>query len=152
MIDTKKAQGFLRKIDYYEPGDIIPNIEIYEGKYLYDFINNYLFIFILTTTCKACLNSLEGISNIVDKYKSMNFLLLVHTSNKNIEILKDIFGKSRVHYIKLSTIHRELNVNAYPWGIGLNGKGQIITSSACSTKKSLYHVIEPFYFLLGWEL
>lgn len=143
---------FLKKTEYFKIGDKIPNIKIDSSLFLYDFLDNYLFIFLLTTTCDACETTLEVMSEFRDSYKNLNFVLLVNTSEENIETLKRIFGESKVYYASLSSMEREYMIEGFPWGYGINRIGEIITSNACSTKNSILALMEPFSYSAGWEI
>lgn len=141
-----------KKTEYFNIGDKIPNVKIDNSLFLYDFLDNHLFIFLLTTTCDACETTLEVMSEFKDCYKNFNFILLVNTSEENIKTLKRVFGESKVYYASLSSMQREYNINGFPWGYGINRKREIITSNACSTKNSILAIMEPFSYSAGWEI
>lgn len=143
---------FFKESNFFEIGSNIPNIHISESSVLYDFITEHLFVFLLTTSCNSCKTTLEELIEIKDCYHNFNFVIFINTSKENLLFLKEIFGDFRVHNISVASMQREFNINAFPWGYGINKKKEIISSNACSTKNTILALMEPFSYISGWEI
>ncbi|MGE6574148.1 hypothetical protein [Paenibacillus xylanexedens] len=144
---------FFRSIKHLEVGGYTSNVSLHMGRTVEDYITDHLFIFAYTTTCDACLKGLEALYNFYREHKEINLLILVNAADDNdIHILRGTFGENNVFNSKLQTLNRDLGIQGFPWGIGLNKAGQVITSYPCSTRKSVHDIIEPFSYLLGLNL
>lgn len=137
---------------YFEPdlrsliiGDFLPNILLNEELYIYDLITDHLFLGIYDINCHECIEAIEDLYILLNKYPLLNAALLINAEESQINIIANEFtNKANVFNFDTERMISELNTNSFPKGYTINVLGQVVSVRTAMGIESLEKLISPF--------
>lgn len=144
----KELPDFLKPQNHWMIGDYLPNITIdpESSLKLYDLIDRYLIVAVVSTTCAPCLEAMEILNEFIESFPGYRLVILIETDDETFERAKEAFHETALLYhVPDRVLVEELKIFGYPWSYGINIEGQIIAHATCGVRRLFMNVVEPFH-------
>lgn len=137
---------FLKKydLDILKIDEYLPNMPLSPHTDLHDLIEDHLILFLASTHCDLCEQTLEVIDEFTRRDQSLNIVVLLDSDQANIEFLINHFkDRVQLYLVPPHIMNKYLKMRFLPVGFGIDSDAKIITTHSVQNMEGFDELIEP---------
>ncbi|ETT40268.1 hypothetical protein NSQ20_03260 [Paenibacillus sp. FSL K6-1122] len=137
---------FLKKydLDILKIDDFLPNMPLSDHTNLHDLIEDHLILFLASTHCDLCEQTLEVIDKYTEKNHDLNIVVLLDSDPSSIGMLINHFKeRAQFYLVPPHIMNKYLKMRFLPVGFAIDCNMKIVTTHSVQDMNSFQDLIEP---------